>query len=93
MDAVIAVVIGDIALVGLQAELAASVGAQIKAKSPFAHTIVVTMVDGGAKYMPDAGSYERFTYAARNSRYARGAAELAASGIYDLLRQMQQVGK
>ena len=46
--------IGDIALVGLQAELAASVGAQIKANSPFPHTIVVTMVDGGAKYMPDA---------------------------------------
>jgi hypothetical protein len=45
--------IGDIALVGLQAELAASVGVQLKAKSPFSHTIVVTMVDGGA-YMPDA---------------------------------------
>jgi neutral ceramidase len=82
--------IGDIALVGLQAELAASVGAQLKANSPFPHTIVVTMVDGGAKYMPDSKSYERFTYEARNSRYARGAAEMTASGVDDLLRQMQQ---
>jgi len=82
--------IGDIMLVGLQAELAASVGAQIKANSPFPHTIVVTMVDGGAKYMPDSKSYERFTYEARNSRYARGAAELTASGIDDLLKQMKQ---
>jgi hypothetical protein len=82
--------IGDIVLVGLQAELAASVGAQLKAKSPFPHTIVVTMVDGGAKYMPDATSYERFTYEARNSRYARGAAELTASGIDSLLKEMKQ---
>jgi neutral ceramidase len=82
--------IGDIALVGLQAELAANVGAQIKANSPFPHTIVVTMVDGGAKYMPDASSYERFTYEARNSKYARGAAELTASGIDDLLKQMKK---
>jgi len=82
--------IGDIVLVGLQAELAASVGAQLKANSPFPHTIVVTMVDGGAKYMPDAKSYERFTYEARNSRYARGAAELTASGIDDLLKEMKQ---
>jgi len=78
--------IGDIVLVGLQAELAANAGAQLKANSPFPHTIVVTMVDGGAKYMPDAKSYERFTYEARNSRYARGAAELTASDIDGLLQ-------
>lgn len=82
--------IGDIAIVGLQAELAASAGAQLKANSPFPHTMVVTMVDGGAKYMPDAQSYERFTYEARNSRYARGAAELTASGIDSLLKEMKQ---
>jgi neutral ceramidase len=82
--------IGDIVLVGLQAELAASVGAQLKANSPFPHTIVVTMVDGGAKYMPDAKSYERFTYEARNSKYARGAAEQTASGIDRLLNEMKQ---
>ena len=83
--------IGDLALVGLQPELAASVGAQIKAHSPFPHTMVVTMVDGGAKYMPDAVSYDRFTYEARNSSYARGAAEMVASGVNDLLKQMRQL--
>ena len=82
--------IGDIVLVGLRPELGASVGAQIKAHSPFPHTMVVTMVDGGAKYMPDAGSYDRFTYEARNSSYARGAAEIVASGVNDLLQQMRQ---
>jgi hypothetical protein len=82
--------IGDIVLVGLRPELAASVGAQMKSHSPFAHTMVVTMVDGGAKYMADAASYDRFTYEARNSSYARGAAEMVAAGVKDLLDRMWQ---
>jgi hypothetical protein len=83
--------IGDIALVGVQAELSASTGAQIKARSPFPHTIVLTMVDGAAKYMPDAASYDRFTYEARNSRYAQGSAEAMVSRIVDMLKQMHNV--
>ncbi|MDR3438739.1 hypothetical protein [Telmatospirillum sp.] len=85
---VVLIQIGDIVLVGFQAELAASVGTQIKIGSPFAHTIVLTMVDGIAKYMPDAASYGRFTYEARNSRYARGSGEAAASAVVSLLKQM-----
>lgn len=80
--------LGDIAIVGLQTELAASVGAQIKIGSPFSHTIVVTMVDGAAKYMPDAASYGRFTYEARSTRYVRGSAEATAVAIVSRLKQM-----
>ena len=87
---VVLIRLGDIVIVGLQPELAASMGAQIKEHSPFPHTMVVTLVDGGAKYMPDAQSYPRFTYEARNSRFAQGAAEAVASGVNDLLQQMQK---
>jgi len=82
--------IGDIVIVGLQPELASSIGAQIREHSPFAHTIVVTMVEGGARFMADTQSYERFTYEARDSQYARGAAELTISGFDNLLTQMQK---
>jgi hypothetical protein len=82
--------IGDIAIVGLRAELAASIGAQIKEHSPFPHTLVLCMVDGGNKYMADSKSYDHFTYEARNSPYARGSAELIASGIDNLLTKMYQ---
>jgi neutral ceramidase len=58
---VVLIRLGDIALVGVQPELAAGIGVQIKAGSPFAGTMVATMVDGSAKYMPDAQSYDRFT--------------------------------
>jgi hypothetical protein len=59
--------IDDIALVGVEVEFAASVGAEIKAHSPYPHTLLLTMVDGAAKYMADAKSYDQFTYEARNS--------------------------
>jgi hypothetical protein len=80
--------IGDIALVGVQVEFAAIVGAEIKAHSPYPHTLLITMVDGAAKYMADAKSYDHFTYEARNSSYARGAAEQVASAIHGFLEEM-----
>jgi neutral ceramidase len=82
--------IGDIAIVGIQPELGSSVGARIKAQSPFPHTIVAVMVDGGAKYMVDAQSYDRFSNEARGSQFARGAAGVAVNGIEDQLKQLKQ---
>ncbi|MBO0904240.1 hypothetical protein [Jiella sonneratiae] len=81
--------LGDVAIVGVQPELSASIGVTIKRGSPFAHTMVVTMVDGGAKYMADALAYDRYTYEARNSPFAKGAAEMAAAKIIDLLNALK----
>lgn len=81
--------IGDIAIVGIQPELGSSIGAQIKAQSPFPHTMVAVMVDGGAKYMVDAESYDHFTNEARGSQFARGAAGVAVTDIEGLLKQMK----
>jgi neutral ceramidase len=82
--------IGDIVIVGIQPELGSSVGAKIKAQSPFPNTMVVAMVDGGAKYMVDAQSYDHFTNEARGSQFAQGAADVTVSGIENLLKQMKQ---
>ncbi len=77
---------GDIIWVGLQPELSAITAAYIRQHSPFRHTVVSTMVDGSAKYMPDALSYDRFTYEARSSPFARGAAERVASAVIEQLK-------
>lgn len=79
----------EVALVGVQPELSASIGAHIRAASPYRHTLVITMADGAAKYMPDAASYDKYTYEARSSPYARGAAEIAAEAIIRQLKQMK----
>ncbi|MEV5531125.1 hypothetical protein [Streptomyces prunicolor] len=81
--------IGDVVLACLQAELNARTGLDLKAASPFPAACVVTMVNGAAKYMADVGSYDRITYEAMNSRYARGAAETVSARLGELLRELR----
>ncbi|MGE9550227.1 hypothetical protein ACQPT2_03165 [Erwinia amylovora] len=79
---------GDTVLVGVQPELSANIGAYIRAVSPFASTFIMTMADGADKYLPDRANYDHFTYEARSSPYARGAAEQAAE---DILRKLHRL--
>jgi hypothetical protein len=87
---VLAVRIGDTVLACLQAELNANTGIGIRETSPFPDTCVVTMTNGAAKYMADRASYDRVTYEAMNSRYARGAAEAVAGRLTGLLTTLAE---
>jgi hypothetical protein len=89
----VVVTIGDVAIVGVQAELSAITGATIRAHSPFSHTMVVTMVNGAAKYMPDAAAYRDITYEAMNSSFAPGSADIFAAGIERALAAMHGAQK
>jgi len=81
--------VGNIAIVGVQPELAAKIGADIKRKSPIKNTMVLTMVNGAAKYMADKNSYDEFTYEARNSQYAKGSAERVENKILSMLGSLK----
>lgn len=83
-----AFVFGDFAMLGTRAELASRTGAQIRSNSPYAHTLVATMVDGGAKYMVDADAYDCFTYGAMNSSFVKGSAEKLREEALQLLGEM-----
>ncbi len=80
--------IGDVAIVGVRPELSSVTGAWIKDHSPFKATLVVTMVDGGDKYMPDASSYDHVTYEARSAHYVKGTAETVAAAAVEALKAM-----
>jgi hypothetical protein len=80
--------IGKAAFVGVQVELSCSTGMDLKQLSPFPLTMVANLVNGGAKYMVDESGYERVTYGAMNSWYARGAAELLTRALADLLAEV-----
>lgn len=82
--------LGDVALVGVQPELSAITGAYIKEKSPFKNTFVMTMVNGGAKYLPEAAAYKRITYQAMNASYGAGSAEILADHILQSLRSLRE---
>lgn len=80
------VMLGNVALVGVRPELCCQTGLNVKEQSPFPETMVLTMVNGGAKYMPDRSAYDRITYEAMNSPFGRGSAELLCEKIIELLR-------
>lgn len=82
-----ALTLGDVAVVGVKPELNSTTGHTIRQTSPYRRTLVLTMVDGGEKYMADSRSYERCTYEAMNSQFGQGSAEQLAQAIHTLLQQ------
>jgi neutral ceramidase len=80
------ITLGDVALVGVCPELGCQTAVSIREQSPFRDTIVLTMVNGSAKYMADLSAYDRITYEAMNSPFARGSAELMCEKVVELLR-------
>ena len=77
--------IGDLKLIGVKPELNCVTAQQIGGDD--AMVKVVTMWNGGAKYMADATSYDRITYEAQNSPFMKGAAELIMLAARDLLER------
>lgn len=84
------ITLGELAIVGVKPELNCITAQVIKGSSPFEKTIIATMVNGGAKYMADKRSYDRFTYEAQNSPFGKGAAEILAKESILLLEKMYQ---
>jgi len=61
----------------------------IKKHSPFPHTAVLSMLEGGSKNMAEAQSYARITYEAMDSPYAQGSAETVAAKIGAMLHSLR----
>lgn len=78
--------LGPMTVACVQVELSATTGLHIVRHAPHA-TLVATMVNGGAKYLPDASAFDRITYEAMSSRYARGGAERLVAEILDALER------
>lgn len=77
--------IGETQWIGVRPELNCMTAQAITAGYPQAR--VVTLFDGGAKYMADAASYDRITYEAMNSPFGRGAAERLTEAARALLEK------
>ncbi len=78
--------LGDIAIAGVAPELSSTTGTDIRKESPYSMTIVVTLVNGGEKYMPESSAYDRITYEAMNSKFARGSAEILKRELIEALK-------
>ena len=84
-----AINLGEILLLGTKPELNCKTAKEIQKASPFSHTLIMTMVNGGAKYMADQESYERITYEAMNSPFGKGAAEILIENSNLLIHELK----
>ena len=67
--------VGNLVLVGLQPEVSSLLGSKLRrtAAEQGVQLDVFTLVNGGAKYLPDDEAYDRITYEAMNSGFGRGS--------------------
>lgn len=82
------ITLGNAAFVAEKPEVNCQTELELKAQSPFAHTCLICMVNGGMKYMPDRLAYERNTFEAQSSMLLPGAAERFVETVTDALKEM-----
>jgi len=83
---------GNVALVGIPAELFAALGREIKSRSPFDHTLVVTLANGNIGYVGAKVNYAEGGYETTSSLVAPGTGEAMADAAVGLLRAAKSQG-
>lgn len=84
------IAIGDIAFAAVKPEVCCRTELELWEKSPFEHTLVMSMVNGGMKYMPDKLSYERVTWEGQNTMFHPGTAEKWVDMIVEMLNGIKK---
>lgn len=67
--------LGNVAFVSSKPEINVITEYQLQQQSDYEHTLYISMVNGGMKYMPDWKSYDELRWEALNSMLMPGAAE------------------
>jgi len=77
--------LGDIAFVGIGAEVLTEIGMSIKAASPYKHTFVITHCNGSAGYLPPKHLYIEGGYEINSSPFAPQAADIVVKQATEML--------
>ena len=80
--------VGDVAFVGLGAEVLTEIGMAIKNASPFEHTFIITHCNGAAGYLPPAKYYKEGGYEIKSSPFAPEAADQVIRQVLKMLYQL-----
>lgn len=81
------ITLGNVALVAGKPEINACTERQLQERSPYPHTLYLSMVGGGMKYMPDQASYERLSWESLSSMLMPGAAEQFVDTAISLMKE------
>lgn len=82
----------DLAFVGFQPELNCTTELELWDASPYAHTLLVSFLNGENKYMPDEHAYDVQSWEYKRTSYERGTAEKLVSAAAELLESMKSGG-
>jgi neutral ceramidase len=80
--------LGDIAFVGLGAEVCTEIGMAIKAGSPCERTFVITHCNGSASYLPTKEMYVQDGYEVKTSPFGPQAADIVVREAIRLLHDL-----
>jgi len=80
--------VGDIALVGLGAEVLTEIGMAIKAGSPYKNTFVITHCNGAASYIAPEHLHIEGGYEIKSSPFAPQAADMAVKQAVKMLHEL-----
>lgn len=83
--------LGSLAFAGLKPEVNCITAEQLAEKSPYEKTILISMVNGGQKYMPDKVAYKNITWESQSSMILPGAAEAWVDAAVKKLQEMKGV--
>jgi len=78
---------GKLVFIGVRPEITCTTMREIQKASEAPYTRIVTLVNGGAKYMADQAAYDRGMYEAENSPFMPGAAEMLVREAEKLLNE------
>ncbi len=88
-----AIVLGDIAVVGVPGELFTLLGQEIKRRSPYRYTYIFELANDYMGYLPDARAFERGgyqTWTGQHSFAEKGSGETIVGEAVKLLMELQQ---
>lgn len=84
--------LGDLVLIGVPPEIPSSLGTLVRSDEAAPHVDILTLVNGGQKYLPADDAYERCTYEAMNSSFGKGSAELLLRAATNAVRDVYELG-
>jgi len=87
---VTAAAVGDVAFLGLDCEALVEIGKEIKARSPFKHTFILTNCNGGSGYLPPAHRYPEGGYEVEISGFGPEAAGMVVESAIKTLSSLRR---
>ena len=82
------VALNDIAFVGIPCEYFVEFQLEIKRRSPFKHTYLLTNSNGYFGYVPTAAAYDQGGYEVESTKFQRGSGEAIRDAILEVLKKL-----